>query len=105
MRLLAWITVGVLAAGVYHAYHYRRPRRGLAQTVHAAVARATSNRVQVRVTGGVVTLRGTVPNAERDAVLAAALAVPGVTQVRNYLETDEPVGDLGPMQAGIATGV
>jgi osmotically-inducible protein OsmY len=60
--------------------------------------------VDVRCVDGVVSLRGTVRKAERDLVLAAALAVPGVTQVVNFLETDEPVGDLGPMQSGIATG-
>jgi osmotically-inducible protein OsmY len=60
--------------------------------------------VDVRCVRGVVTLRGTLPAVERDLVLAAALAVPGVVQVTNFLETDEPIGDLGPMQSGIATG-
>jgi hypothetical protein len=52
----------------------------------------------------VVTLLGTLPASERDAVLAATLAMPGVAQVTNLIETTEPVGDLGPMQSGIATG-
>jgi hypothetical protein len=52
----------------------------------------------------VVTLRGALPASERDAILAAALAVPGVAQVTNFIETAEPIGDLGPMQSGIATG-
>jgi len=51
-----------------------------------------------------VTLSGTLPASERDVILAAALAVPGVAQVTNLIETTEPVGDLGPMQSGIATG-
>ncbi len=38
-------------------------------------------------------------------VLAAALAVPGVTQVTNFLETEEPVGEISTMQSGIASGV
>jgi len=45
-----------------------------------------------------------VDSAGRDRVLAAALTVPGVVQVTNLIETDDPVGDLGPMQSGIATG-
>ena len=70
-----------------------------------SIAGAASTPVQVRCLRGVVTLRGTVRPAERDLVLATALAVPGVTQVTNFFETEEPVGDPGPMQSGIATGV
>ncbi|HKQ27782.1 MAG TPA: BON domain-containing protein, partial [Burkholderiales bacterium] len=77
----------------------------LAESVRSGIAGAASSPVDVKVINGVVSLRGTVRKAERDLVLAAALAVPGVTQVTNFLETDEPVGDLGTMQAGIASGV
>ena len=113
MRPLTIIAVAVLAAGVYH-YRGRLARRSrrpgsdalLAESVRSGIAGASSRPVQVRCISGVVSLRGTVrSNAERDLVLAAALAVPGVTQVTNFLDTDEPVGDLGPMQSGIATGV
>jgi osmotically-inducible protein OsmY len=117
MRLLTLLALAAVAAG---AYHYRRrhvlarPRRKrqaisdylLAESVRTGIAGKASSPVNVRCINGVVSLRGTVPTrAERDLLLAAALAVPGVTQVTNYLETDEPVGDLGPMQSGIATGV
>jgi osmotically-inducible protein OsmY len=117
MRLLTLLAVAALAAGVYHF----RGRRGLTrssrratqaqsdrlleESVRQSIANAASTPVQVRCRRGVVTLRGNVRPAERDLVLAAALAVPGVTQVTNFFETEEPVGDLGPMQSGIATGV
>lgn len=114
MRLLTLLAVAAVAAGIYH---YRqsglpqRRRRGaisdelLAESVRSAIAGASSSPVDVRCINGVVSLRGTVRRAERDLVLAAALAVPGVTQVTNFLDTEEPVGDLGPMQSGIASGV
>jgi osmotically-inducible protein OsmY len=113
MRLLTVLAVAALAAGVYR---YRRQlgradegrqersSQRLADAVRSAVTRKVSGPVDVRCVRGVVTLRGTVRAGERDLVLAAVLAVPGVVQVTNFLETDEPVGDLGPMQSGIATG-
>jgi osmotically-inducible protein OsmY len=116
MRLLTLLAVAAVAAGVYH-YRSRLPaarRRPagpgvsdelLAERVRSGIAGAASSPVDVRCINGIVSLRGTVRRAERDLVLAAALAVPGVTQVTNFLETDEPVGDLGPMQSGIASGV
>ena len=114
MRLLTLLAVAAVAAGVYHfRSRVGAPRRGpqamsdamLAESVRSGIAGAASSPVDVRCINGVVTLRGTVRKAERDLVLAAALAVPGVSQVTNLLETDEPVGDIGPMQSGIATGV
>ena len=116
MRLLTLLAVAAVAAGVYHYRQFRAPGRParergamsdelLAESVRSGIAGAASSPVDVRVVNGVVSLRGNVRKAERDLVLAAALAVPGVTQVTNFLETDEPVGDLGPMQSGIATGV
>jgi osmotically-inducible protein OsmY len=105
--------VAAVAAGIYHYRKHGMPqrRRGrmsderLAESVRGRIAGASSSPVEVRCINGVVSLRGTVRQAERDLVLAAALAVPGVTQVTNFLDTDEPVGDLGPMQSGIASGV
>jgi osmotically-inducible protein OsmY len=115
MRLLTLVAVAALAAGVYHYRSRRgptRPRRAaqaqsdqaLEESVRRSIAEAASAPVQVHCVRGVVTLRGTVRPTERDLVLAVALTVPGVSQVKNFLETDEPVGDLGPMQSGIATG-
>ena len=112
MRLLTLLALAAVAAGAYH-YRQRRGRpvprssvsdEELAERVRSGIAGAASSPVDVRVVNGIVSLRGTVRKPERDLVLAAALAVPGVTQVTNYLETDEPVGDIGPMQAGIASG-
>lgn len=117
MRLLTLVALATVAYGVYH--YRERGRLGqrevqapesqsdqlLAESVRSGIAGAASSPVDVKVINGVVSLRGTVRKAERDLVLAAALAVPGVTQVTNFLETDEPVGDLGTMQAGIASGV
>ena len=116
MRLLTVLAVAAVAAGVYH-YRQRRSlggRRGalrsasdyrMEQAVRAAIAGKASSAVDVRCINAVVTLRGTIPAAERDRVLAAALAVPGIRQVTNLLDVSEPVGDLGPMQSGIATGI
>jgi osmotically-inducible protein OsmY len=117
MRLLTLAAIATVAYGVYHYRQRRglgRPEaqapetasdRMLAESVRSGIAGAASSPVDVRVSNGVVALRGIVRKAERDLVLAAALAVPGVTQVTNFLETDEPVGDIGTMQAGVATGV
>ncbi|HEV8110118.1 MAG TPA: BON domain-containing protein [Burkholderiales bacterium] len=112
MKLVSLLAVAALAAGIYH-YRNRRGRapsrragvdQRLAEAVRSVLAGRTSARVQVRCVDGVVTLLGTLPASERDAVLAATLAMPGVAQVTNLIETTEPVGDLGPMQSGIATG-
>ena len=112
MRLLTLLAVATVAAGVYQFRQRRRPGRGtlspdrqMEKRVHEAIAHAASSPIHVRCINGVVTLRGTVGVAERDRLLAAALAVPGITQVTNLLEVNEPVGDLGPMQSGIATGI
>lgn len=112
MRLLTLLAVATVAAGVYRFRQLRRlgggtlsPDRQMEKSVHQAIAHAASSPVHVRCINGVVTLRGTVSVAERDRLLAAALGVPGITQVTNLLEVNEPVGDLGPMQSGIATGI
>jgi osmotically-inducible protein OsmY len=116
MRILTFLALAALAAGIYH-YQRRRPGARaraqlqsvlddtLAEQVRAGIAGAASRPVDVRVSNGVVSLRGIVRRAERDLVLASALAVPGVNQVTNYLETEEPVGDIGTMQSGLATGI
>jgi len=112
MRLLTVLAAAALVAGIYHYGRHDRARLSrrekaderLAHAVRSALAGRASARVQVRCLHGTVTLRGTLPASERDAILAAALAVPGVAQVTNFIDTAEPVGDLGPMQSGIATG-
>jgi osmotically-inducible protein OsmY len=113
MRLLTLLALATIGAGIYQ-YRSRSARPAapqassdemLAESVRSGIAGAASSPVDVRVVNGIVSLRGTVRQAERDLVLAAALAVPGVTQVTNFLETEEPVGEIGTMQSGIATGV
>ena len=114
MRLLTIISLATVAAGLYQFRKSRArpprvqqatPDKSLAKQVRAGIRGVASAPVDVRVTHGIVALRGTVrTRAERDLVLATALSVPGVTRVTNLLETDEPVGDIGTMQSGLATG-
>jgi osmotically-inducible protein OsmY len=117
MRILTLLAVAAIAGGIYH-YRQRRglgrtpaerpasPDELLAESVRSAIAGAASKPVSVTAVNGIVTLRGTVPTrAERDLTLAAALAVPGITQVTNLLDTEEPIGEIGMMQSGIATGI
>ena len=114
MRLLTLLALATLAAGAYQFQKGRSQaaRKALADSqlarrVRAAIESAVANPggVEVRLHGSTVTLRGRVRKEERDFVLAAALGAPGVTEVRNYLEIDEPAGDIGTMQSGIATGI
>jgi osmotically-inducible protein OsmY len=113
MRLLTLLALAAIGAGIYQ---YRKrsawsaaPQATademLAENVRSGIAGAASSAVDVRVVNGTVSLRGTVRKAERDLVLAAALAVPGVTQVTNFLEAEEPAGEISTMQSGIAAGV
>ena len=113
MRLLTVLALAGLAGGLYHFASQRgralqarlgRADERLAEAVRSAIAGKGTGRVDVRSANGVVMLRGNLSAAERDRVLAAALTVSGVVQVTNLIETDEPVGDLGPMQSAIATG-
>ena len=112
MRLLTILAVAAVAAGIYQYRARRRPARPvldedakLANAVRESIARAVSGPLDVRVMHGVVSLRGSVSRAERDLALAAALGVPGVTQVTNFMDTGEPIGEIGTMQSGIATGI
>lgn len=118
MKLLTVLAVAAVAAGLYR-YSRRsgapaRPARvrpfpgdtELAERVRKELAGASAKPVEVRVLRGVVTLSGSVATVtERDAVLARALKVPGVRQVTNLIDTDEPIGEIGTLQSGIATGI
>lgn len=114
MRLLTIVAVAAVAAGLYH-FRQTRARLGaerleasdkLARRVRAAIESSVADpgNVDVRVQGSTVTLRGRVRKEERDFVLAAALGAPGVTQVANFLDVEEPAGDIGTLQSGLATG-
>ena len=119
MKAMTVVAAAVLAAGIYHYRRYRAPKRAaprlrvpddlLAERVHRAVAGAASTPVDVRVANGIVTLRGKVKSAERDLVLAAALAVPEVSRVANQLEVEGAAAEAagaehGPTKGGFAGG-
>src|SRR3954468_8404836 len=92
MRLLTLAAVVGLALGARHFFGTRRPATharpvigNLARKVRDAVP--IPENVTVTSRKGVGTLKGgPVPQAEVDRALAAVLAVPGVIEVRNYLE-------------------
>ena len=102
MRILTVLAVAAVAAGIYQYHQYRqRPRpfqasgdsdELLAERVRLSIGGAASSPVEVSAANGIVTLRGRLRSrSERDLVEAAALAVPGVSQVTNFLETqDQP---------------
>lgn len=114
MRLLTTLAVTALAAGIYHYKYWSRDRalrqaqadERLAQQVRQAIRAAVADPgpVDVCVSCGVVTLRGEVKKVECDVVVAAALAVPGVIEVADFLDSDEPMGEIGTLHTGIATG-
>jgi hypothetical protein len=106
------LSVAVLAGAGYLAWRYyqeqarppqrRAPkpptdelltRRVLVSLRHAAVM---PDAFQVRVLDGTVMLSGAVGAADRDRLLRAVLAVPGIRGVRNELEArSTPSGDRG----------
>ena len=104
MRILTVLAVAAVAAGVYQYRQSRRPSHQqrqpagavpddmLSDRVRVSIAGAASSPVHVSAANGVVSLRGRIRSrAERDLVEAAALAVPGVSQVTNFLEIqDQP---------------
>lgn len=109
-RTLAFLAIAGVGAGLVYFLQTRQQRalrgrtgaRGyyegeplpddiLEQRVGAALAGvAPREAVDVRVHQGTVVLRGVLPRLQRDRALAAVLAVPGVTQVSNYLESERP---------------
>ena len=98
MRLLPILALAGAAFYVYRALEARRrsgARRIAAQPADEAIGSevrarlagiAAPGAVRVGVVQGVVSLRGSVSRAERDRLLRAALAVPGVKSVTNLLD-------------------
>jgi hypothetical protein len=92
MRLLTLAAVVGLVAGIRHLVRTRKPPSRtrpvigqLAKQVRDAVEIPDNVNVTSRL--GVVTLKGgPMPKDEADRALAKVLAVPGVREVRNYLE-------------------
>ncbi len=105
MRLLA--LVAVAGAALLLAKRRSRPRlhpdERLGRQVRAQIAALLGDpqAVRVSVNAGVIGLRGRVTKAERDDVLAAVLATPGVTQVSNLLEVDEPLAERPEDMVGL----
>jgi hypothetical protein len=105
MRLLA--LVAVAGAALFLAKRRSRPRlhpdERLGREVRAQIEALLGDpqAVRVSVNRGVISLRGSVTRAERDDVLAAVLATPGVTQVSNLLDTDEPLAERSDDMVGL----
>lgn len=88
MRLLA--LVALVGLGAYLLNRSRRrlhPDERIRREVRALLPEPDD--VQVRVDGGAVYLRGSVSREARDDLLAAVLAIPGVTEISNLLEIEE----------------
>ena len=79
------------------------PDQRLDRQVRAQIAALLGGPHAVRITvnQGVVSLRGSVSKTERDDVLAAVLATPGVAQVSNLLEVDEPLAERSDDMVGL----
>jgi osmotically-inducible protein OsmY len=99
MRILTVLALAAVAAGIYQYRQRPKPFQAsgdsdelLAERVRLSIGGAASSPVEVSAANGIVTLRGRLRSrSERDLVEAAALAVPGVSQVTNFLETqDQP---------------
>lgn len=91
MRLMPILAIAGL--GAYLFSRVRRPRRldpdeRIRRSVAALLPHDRDLRVVVK--RGVVSLRGSISRQERDDLLAAVLATPGVTEVSNLLEVEEP---------------
>src|SRR5688500_11725445 len=61
--------------------------------------------LRVVVKHGVVSLRGTLSRSERDDLLAAVLATPGVSEISNLLEVEEPREASSPEQGAMPRGM
>jgi hypothetical protein len=96
MRLLTLAAIAGLAVGIRHLLAHRAAsrapqRRPIIGTLAKKVRDVAEIPDNVTVTShkGVVTLKGgPVPRADVDRALAAVLAVPGVHEVRNYVQTE-----------------
>src|SRR5579859_8108624 len=102
-RFFSLLAMGAAVSALFYLDRRNRPPTGtkaatgrswddyLANRVRAALPGS----IQVAVHNAAVTLRGSVPYAERDRMLAAALAIPGIERLINLLDTEEPPADLG----------
>ena len=92
MRLLTLAAAVGLVFGIRHFLRTRKPSQRmrpiigkLAKKIHEVVE--FPDNVDVTSNKGIVTLKGgPMPKEEVDRALAAVLAVPGVHEVRNYVQ-------------------
>lgn len=121
MRIFSFLTIAAAAAGIYYVYKKDQERQRAAaeqasyddgqpvddETLTDRVRKRIAStmlkaaHISAHASHGVVMLRGTVTRAERDQALAAVLAVPGVTRVANYLDTDEVSEEQFGMQSSM----
>ncbi|HEY6821362.1 MAG TPA: BON domain-containing protein [Burkholderiales bacterium] len=102
-RFISLLAMGAAVSALFYLDRFNRPRSAtraapgrswddyLAGRVRAALPKS----IQVAVHNAAVTLRGSVPYNERDRMLAAALAIPGIERVINLLEAQGRPADLG----------
>ena len=111
------LSLAALAGAGYLAYRFYQQQPGrperrvpempsdtlLSQRVQVSLQRTgvvASDNLQVRVLGGNVVLTGSVSASERDKILRAILAVPGIRGVRNQLEVQG-----APRDPDLAAGI
>jgi BON domain len=105
MRLLPILALAGL--GAYLLSRARTPDIDPDERIRRSVAALLAHHRNVRavVNGGVVSLRGTIGSQDRDDLLAAVLATPGVEEVSNLLELEEageaPLPEQGAMPRGM----
>ena len=104
MRLLPLLALAGLGA-----YLFSRTRAGIDpdERLRRSVAALLPHRHDLRVSvhRGIVSLRGTVGRSERDDLLAAVLAMPGVSEISNRLEVQEPREASSPEQGAMPRGM
>ena len=102
-KLFSLVAVGAAISALF--YLDRRSHRGAKdqapapgrswdEYLAARVRASLPSSIQVGVHNAAVTLRGPVAYRERDRLLAAALAIPGIERVINLLEVDHRPADL-----------
>jgi hypothetical protein len=104
MRLLPLLALAGLGA---YLVSRSRARIDPDERIRRSVAALLPHRndLRVSVNRGVVSLRGTVSRSERDDLLAAVLAMPGVSEISNRLEVEEPREASSPEQGAMPRGM
>ncbi|HUQ24452.1 MAG TPA: BON domain-containing protein [Burkholderiales bacterium] len=96
MKLFTLAAAVGLVFGIRHFLRSRKPPTRVRPVIGALAKKVRDSaeipdNVDVSSRKGVVTLKGgPIPKEEVDRALAAVLAVPGVHEVRNYVELTSP---------------